>query len=1319
MATLALAAVGAAVGSTLLPTGFTLLGATLSGATIGAQIGALAGSYVDSALFGASGGSQTVKGPRLADLHVTASTEGAPIPRVYGRARLGGQIIWADEIEEVASTQSAGGSGKGLGGGGGGKTTTYSYYASFAVAIAEGRVNSVGRIWADGKELDLDSFVHRFHHGSEDQLPDDLLSQRLGADSAPAFRGLAYIVFERMALADFGNRLPQLSFEVFRDVDDFASDVRAVVMIPGSGEFVYATEPVSRGLGGGTSQSENVHTRLGGSDWSVSLDQLSTTLPGVTNVSLVTSWFGTDLRAGVCQLRPGVDSAAKVTTPGTWKVAGVERAAAYVVSTNDDRPAYGGTPSDTTVIAAIGDLKARGYGVTLTPFILMDVPAGNSLLDPYTGATSQPAYPWRGRMTCHPAPAAIGTVDKTAAAANQISALVGTANASHFALSGSEVTYSGPAEWSFRRMVLHYAHLAKAAGGVDAFVIGTELRGLTQVRSSSSAYPFVAALVALAADVKSVLGPATTVTYAADWSEYFGHQPADGTGDVHFNLDPLWASPAIDAIGIDLYWPLSDWRDGRSHLDYIAGTRSIYDLEYLSSNVAAGEGYDWYYASSADRDAQVRSPITDGAGKPWVFRYKDLTSWWSEPHFDRPSGTEAAASTAWIPKSKPVWLMEIGCPAVDKGANQPNVFVDPKSVENALPHYSRALRDDFMQRQYLKALIRAFDPTSMNYASGTNPVSPLYGGRMVTLDRIHVYAWDARPYPAFPNNLEAWGDGANWRLGHWLNGRVASAPLDALVKQMLVDYDFADFDSASLSGSVPGYVVDHVMSARDALQPLSLAFFFDAVESAGAIDFRHRAAEASVASLASESLVELRKDASLLTLTRGQETELPATAKITYISASDDYRQAVAESRRLACKSTRVSEAQLPIVLDDEQAGRIADSWLHEAWVSRDRASFAVPASHLAIEPGDTVTIAIAGEQRQVRVTEISDRGVREIEARAVDAAIYDAGPVSSRPTTGGSDVLSGTPLLYFLDLPLLRGDEAPEAAYVAARQQPWPGGVSVYRSPESSGFNLNAVVATPATLGLTLNELASGPQGRIDRAASLEVALGGGALASVTRLQMLSGQNAAAVRNASGDWEVLQFEHAELTAPSVYTLSGLLRGQAGTEVAMNNPISAGAPFVLLDAALTVVPMTLDEIGLPFMWRYGPAGRDIGDITYASATHAFRGAGLEPYAPGHVRGVRTASGPADVTFSWVRRTRIGGDSWEVADVPLGEVTEAYEIEILDGSTVKRVLGTSIPSVTYSEAQQIADFGVVQPSYSVRVYQMSAVSGRGAPRDAVA
>jgi hypothetical protein len=1314
MATLALAVAGAAVGSALLPAGVTILGATLTGAAIGSQVGALAGSFVDQALFGAAGRSRALAGPRLTELRVAASSEGAPIPRLYGRARLGGQLIWATDFEEEVATSSQSGGGKGGILGPQSKTTEYRYYASFAVALCEGEIAGIGRVWADATELDLSTATWRLHTGSETQPPDSLIEAKEGTGNAPAYRGVAYIVFERLALAPFGNRIPQLSFEVHRPVDTFEASVRAVTLIPGAGEFAYSPEPVTRKLGAATNVSENVHTRQGGSDWTVALDQLQSTLPNIASVNLIVGWFGTDLRAGLCEVRPGVDSADKITEPLVWSVAGLDRAEAHLVSQIDGRPAYGGTPSDETVVTAIQDLKARGLSVILTPFLFMDIPAANTLTDPYTGSTGQPAYPWRGRITVAPAPGQPGTPDKTAAAATQVAAFVGTAAPSDFAIDEETVTYSGPAEWSWRRFILHYAHLAEAAGGVDAFVIGTELKGLTTVRDGPGTYPFVAALAALAADVKSVVGPSTKATYAADWSEYFGHHPADGSGDVHFHLDPLWSSSDIDAVGIDLYWPLSDWRDGNAHADRLAGARSIYDLAYLRGNIAAGEGYDWHYATSADRETQTRTPITDGAGKPWVFRFKDIRSWWLNQHFDRPGGVESPTPTAWVPQSKPFWLMELGCPAVDRGANQPNVFVDPKSSESHLPYFSHGKRDDFMQRRYLQAFHEALDPDHPDYIAGANAVSSVYGDRMIDLARMHVYAWDARPNPAFPADTEAWGDGANWRLGHWITGRIASAPLGPTVQAILADHGFAAHDASALEGLLGGLVVDRILSARETLQPLELAFFFDTRESGGTIVLAHRGTADPAAELAPDDLVETRPEAALATLTRAQETDLPASAKITYIAAGGDYAPAVEEARRLAGRSARVALADLPLVLDAEQAARIAEVWLFEAWSARERAQLSLPPSRLALEPGDVVALTAGGRSRLLRITEIGEHGARDIEALTIDPEVYADTPGAVRGQSGSVGVIVGQPFVMFLDLPLLRGDEPPSAGYVAAAQSPWPGPIAFYRSPEASGFRLEALAVAPATTGVTLDPLSPGPTSRLDRATSVRVKLDSGALASVTELALLGGANLAAVRNEAGGWEVLQFLSAVLTAPATYTLTGLLRGQAGTEHAMRAPLPAGARFVLLDGALARVDLTEDEIGLPFTWRCGPASRDLGSPNYLEAMHTFVGEGLKPLSPAHIRASRLAG---DLHLTWVRRTRTGGDSWESIDVPLGEAEERYEIDILDGPTVKRTLPATQPSAVYTAAQQTEDFGSPQSTIALRLYQLSATRGRGTPRAA--
>jgi hypothetical protein len=285
----------------------------------------------------------------------------------------------------------------------------------------------------------------------------------------------------------------------------------------------------------------------------------------------------------------------------------------------------------------------------------------------------------------------------------------------------------------------------------------------------------------------------------------------------------------------------------------------------------------------------------------------------------------------------------------------------------------------------------------------------------------------------------------------------------------------------------------------------------------------------------------------------------------------------------------------------------------------------------------------------------------------------------------------------------------------VAAFGDPWPGGVAFYRSPASTGFTLKALAARRAILGTTLTEFHSGPVSRWDNGNVLRVRLSAGELASADPLIVLGGANYCALQNADGEWEVLQFRNAGLTAPLAYELSSLLRGQFGTEAAMRDPLPSGARFVLLDNAIAQVDMTQDEIGLAFNWKYGPQGHDIGDSSFQSASHAIIGVGLRPLSPVHVRGSQVAEG---LRISWKRRTRMGGDGWEQTDVPLAESGEAYEIDIMDGASAVRTLSSNQPSLIYTTSQQTADFGAPQPSYTVRIYQISATYGRGQAREAM-
>lgn len=184
---------------------------TVIGGPIGGALGAVLGQAVDQQLFAPS----PRHGPRLGDLSVQTSSYGTPIPKIFGAMRVSGTVIWSTDLIERRTT-SGGGKGRP-------STVEYSYSASFAVALSARRISDVRRIWADGKLLRGASgdwktkTKFRFYAGDGDQLPDPLIAAAEGAGETPAYRDLAYAVFEELELADFGNRIPSLSFEVIAD----------------------------------------------------------------------------------------------------------------------------------------------------------------------------------------------------------------------------------------------------------------------------------------------------------------------------------------------------------------------------------------------------------------------------------------------------------------------------------------------------------------------------------------------------------------------------------------------------------------------------------------------------------------------------------------------------------------------------------------------------------------------------------------------------------------------------------------------------------------------------------------------------------------------------------------------------------------------------------------------------------------------------------------------------------------------------------------------------------------------------------------------
>lgn len=272
--------------------------------------------------------------------------------------------------------------------------------------------------------------------------------------------------------------------------------------------------------------------------------------------------------------------------------------------------------------------------------------------------------------------------------------------------------------------------------------------------------------------------------------------------------------------------------------------------------------------------------------------------------------------------------------------------------------------------------------------------------------------------------------------------------------------------------------------------------------------------------------------------------------------------------------------------------------------------------------------------------------------------------------------------------------------------------GATVYVSSDGGATYSNAFnVTAEATMGLATTILPDFLGGNIvDEISRVTISLTNGSLSSTTLQGLLTNTNACIL----GD-EIFCFRDANLNDDSTYTLSGLLRGRRGSEYAMPTH-AVGDRFVLVDLTKMVrVIQSTADIGIPKKYMAISSGMPMSSGT--SRDFVNLGTGLKPYAPVQLGGGRDDG--ENVTLQWVRRSRISGEWRDNVDVPLGEDTEAYVVEIWDSAyaNLKRTIsGLSSPTTIYDASDQVTDFGSTQSVIYFRVYQLSATVGRGHSAD---
>ena len=510
---------------------------------------------------------------------------------------------------------------------------------------------------------------------------------------------------------------------------------------------------------------------------------------------------------------------------------------------------------------------------------------------------------------------------------------------------------------------------------------------------------------------------------------------------------------------------------------------------------------------------------------------------------------------------------------------------------------------------------------------------------------------------------------------------------------------------AAITTPVRAFTIGQVGSTRAALEQLMAAYFFEAYAT-DKLYFIPRAAASAMTIDADDLGTGLEEPADeLLPMTIGNEMEVPAQISLSYSNADADYNIATEHSDRLLSGQPSTSAVQLPLGMTASEAKTVADAMLVDGLASRTTGSMTLPMAYAELVPTDVVTVPDDdGNTYRVRIVRRGDEGpLIRLDWVLDDATAVESAGITSDDYTPELNVpLRPDTLIEPMDIPILRDADDGPGVYVAAQGEttPWPGAL-VMASTDDVSFNAVADVAEAAVFGSCTSVLDDWSGGWvIDMDGSVEVDVGDGTLSSTTRDALLADRTVNAM--LVGD-EVIRFMTAAAGAPGVYTLSGLLRGQLGTEASCTGHGASERCVLLRPQGLRRVPTSLAARGQTYYVRGITRGQSLASV--ASETFTDLGVGMMPYAPVDVRGVRTTE---HIVVTWKRRSRYVTSVTGILSAPLGEATEAYRVTILSsGGAALREVDTDEPVLYYDVDDVESDYGSLPPMIILSIAQLGA------------
>lgn len=471
-------------------------------------------------------------------------------------------------------------------------------------------------------------------------------------------------------------------------------------------------------------------------------------------------------------------------------------------------------------------------------------------------------------------------------------------------------------------------------------------------------------------------------------------------------------------------------------------------------------------------------------------------------------------------KNEKIWFTEYGFPSMNGCTNEPNVFVDKGSIESKYPRYSNGEVSFLSQKIAIEGTLKKWQSSEM-------------------VEKMFLWAWDARPFPYFPNLCDVWADCHNWQTGHWIQGKLSQLNISDVLSDLLQKTGLKSnqFDTSNVKGLLSGYVINDQQPVRSIIKMLQSCYFFDVVEQDSKLKFVQKGRGVTTVMPIGETVFS--NNSKLVNIS---QLDLNNKVNVVYFNRNFGYPIDV-KYAELPKQGTAIT-VEIPLIMEEGEAQNIAEVLLYSSWQERNIYNFKLPIKYAWLVPSDVITILDGEKKHTVRIikTKFESMAIQVIGV-GYDYSIYKL----SFPSTRSLMLKEYPPshisktIIEIIDLPYVKGNSA--SFTLINEEKNWKG-ATLFISYNDKDYKPIASTNKKSTYGYVMESTDEG-------------------LVIVLRFGKLLGiidSNLALIGK-----EIVKFHSAELIDKNKYKLSNLIRGQEGTKEYQH---TAGEKFVLLDDSI-------------------------------------------------------------------------------------------------------------------------------------------------------